>query len=240
MPATTREIQYRDDEKLLTGVLVDDGDDTGQRPGILLVHGGAGLDGHARGQAERYAALGYTVFACDMFGEGVMGNRERVMETLNGLRSDPDVLAQRAASGLSVLREQDSVDRSRCGAVGFCFGGLTVITLARSGAELRGVVSMHGSFKTSRPAEPGRIAASVLACHGALDPHVPLTDMVALVEEMDRAGADLQVIVYSGAMHGFTHAQQPPGQTPGVEYHELTDRRSFAAATAFFSEVFAG
>jgi dienelactone hydrolase len=98
---------------------------------------------------------------------------------------------------------------------------------------------MHGSFKTSRPAEPGGVKAKVLACHGALDPHVPMTDAVALVEEMEGAGVDLQLIVYSGAMHGFTHEHAAPGQTRGVEYNARTDRRSFAAATAFFSEVFA-
>lgn len=235
MSITLDEVTYRDGETPLTGFLVDD-TDAGKRPGILLVHGGGGLDAHARGEAQRYGALGYTVFACDMFGAGVAGDRERVMAVLSALRDDPDALVRRAQAGLSVLATQRSVD-GRFGAVGFCFGGMTVITLARTGADYRGVVSMHGSFKTSRPAQPGVVKASVLACHGALDPHVPMADVVALAEELDAAAVDYQVIVYGGAMHGFTHANAVPGAVPGVGYNELADERSFAAATAFFAEV---
>ncbi|MGH7686818.1 MAG: dienelactone hydrolase family protein [Candidatus Dormibacteria bacterium] len=235
MPIKLEEVAYRDGETPLTGVLVDDAD-AGKRPGILLVHGGGGLDVRARGEAQRYAGLGYTVFACDMFGAGVAGDRERVLAVVTRLRNDPDTLVRRAQAGLSVLSSQRSVN-GRFGAVGFCFGGMTVITLARSGADYRGVVSMHGSFKTSRPAQPGVVTASVLACHGALDPHVPMADVAALIDEFDAAAVDYQVIVYGGAMHGFTHANAVPGAIPGVEYNALADQRSFAAATAFFAEV---
>src|SRR5215831_20325974 len=152
-------------------------------PGCCSCTGGAGLDDHARGQARRYAAHGYAVLACDMFGDGVAGNRERVMAALAG------------------CPEADG----RFAAVGFCFGGLAVLTLARSGADVTGVVSIHGSLATVRPAEPGAVTAKVLACHGALDPHVPMADVTGFAEEMDRAGADWQLIIYGGAMHGFTH-----------------------------------
>jgi dienelactone hydrolase len=239
MPISTRPCDYSDDEVALHGLLVRDDSVTWELPGILLVHGGAGLDQHTRTQAERYASLGYVVFACDMYGDGVAGNRERVMAVLMELRADPDRLAKRALAGLTELRGRQEVTDD-CAAVGFCFGGLTALTLARSGADLRGVVSVHGSLATARPASAGLVRARVLACHGALDQHVPMTDVVAFGEEMTQAGADWQVNVYGGAVHGFTHADAVPGATPGVEYHAETDRRSFADISSFLAEVLVG
>ena len=121
--------------------------------------------------------------------------------------------------------------------VGFCFGGLAALTLARSGAGLAAAVSIHGSLATTRPAGPGAVKARVLACHGALDPHVPMADVTGFAEEMDHAGADWQLIIYGGAMHGFTHQHAVPGAVPGVAYHRLADERSFAATRAFLAEA---
>jgi len=221
------------DGTTLDGVVVLDEGRSDQRPGILLVHGGAGLDDHARGQAHRHAELGYVVLACDMYGRGIAGDRERVIATLMGLRDAPDRLARRAAAGLAALSARAEVN-GRLAAVGFCFGGLAALTLARSGASLAAAVSMQGSLATTNRAEPGAVTAKVLVCHGALDPHVPVADVVAFTEEMTKAGADWQVNVYGGAMHGFTHAHAVAGATPGVAYHAETDRRSFAAAQTGF------
>lgn len=236
MAVATRKVTYNDQETALTGVLAWDDAAGHPLPGLLLVHGGAGLDDHARGQAHRYAAHGYAVLACDMFGEGVAGNRERVMACLLGLRDDPQRLSQRAQAGLAALAACPEVD-GRFAAVGFCFGGLAVLTLARSGADLMGVVSMHGSLATARPAAPGAVKAKVLACHGALDPHVPMADVMSFAEEMTGAGADWQLIMYGGALHGFTHEHAVPGATPGVAYDKLADERSFLAARAFLAEA---
>jgi dienelactone hydrolase len=232
----TRSVTYDDQETALTGLLAWDEAARRPLPGLLLVHGGAGLDDHARGQARRYAEQGYAVLACDMFGAGVAGDRERVMACLLGLRDDPRRLARRAQAGLAALARRAEVD-GRLAAVGFCFGGLAVLTLARSGADLAGVVSIHGSLATATPAEPGMVKAKVLACHGALDPHVPLADVTRFAEEMDHAGVDWQLIMYGGAMHGFTHEHAVPGAMPGVAYHALADQRSFLAARAFLAEA---
>ena len=238
MAIATRSVTYRDQDIALTGLLAWD-DSVGQPlPGLLLVHGGAGLDDHARGQAQRYAAHGYAVLAGDMFGAGVAGDRERVMACLLGLRDDPPLLAQRTGAGLAALATCPEAD-GPFAAVGFCFGGLAVLTLARAGADLRGVVSIHGSLATARPAEPRAIKASVLVCHGALDPHVPMADVVRFTEEMNRAQADWQLIMYGGAMHGFTHEHAVPGAIPGVAYDAHADQRSFLAARAFLADVLA-
>lgn len=158
------------------------------------------------------------------------------MACLLELRDDPELLARRGQAGLTALAACPEVD-GRLAAVGFCFGGLAVLTLARSGAGLMGVVSMHGSLATARPAEPNAVSAKVLVCHGALDPHVPMTDVTRFAEEMDHARADWQLIMYGGAMHGFTHAHAVPGAMPGVAYNALADQRSFAAARAFLAEA---
>ena len=237
--ATAQEWSYRDVDTPLTGALFRDETMPGRRPGVLLVHGGAGLDEHARLQARRYAALGYVVFACDMFGDGVAGDRDRVIQCLTGLRDNPALMVRRAQAALRELSRWPGTD-GRVAAIGFCFGGLAVLTLARSGEPLAGAVSIHGSLATGSPAQPGHVRARLLACHGAKDPHVPLTDVLAFAEEMDRAGADWQLIMYGGALHGFTHAHAKPGAIPGVAYDRLADNRSFAATRSFLSEVFAG
>jgi dienelactone hydrolase len=235
----TQPVTYRDGDTPLTGFLAWDDTRTGKRPGILVVHGGAGLDDHAKGRARRLSELGFVVLACDMYGDGVAGNRERVMARIKELTSDPARLCQRARAGIDVLASQPQVD-GRLAAVGYCFGGMTVLELARDGADLVGVISVHGSLKTSRPAQASTVKAKVLVCHGALDPHVPIEHVTTFIEEMKQAGVDYQLNIYGSAMHGFTHEDAAKLNVPGVAYHALTDSRSSAAMQTFLTEVFSG
>lgn len=226
-------VEYRDGDAELCGLLIcDDHDRDG--PGVLVVHGGAGLDDHARGRARQLAGLGLVVFACDMYGQGVVGDRERVMASITELVGDRDKLCRRALAGIDVLAA-DRRANGKIAAVGYCFGGRTVLELARSGADLVGAISVHGSLETAEPARPGDVKAKLLVCHGALDPHVPTEQVIAFIEEMNAAGTDYQLIVYGGAMHGFTHDLGP--QAPGVAYHAVSDKRSFAAIKAFLAEL---
>jgi dienelactone hydrolase len=235
MTITSQIIEYRDGETPLTGLLFGNFVEQKKRPGLLLVHHGPGLDDHAKAHAQMYAESGFVVFACDMYGPGVVGNRERIMATLGQFRNDPNGLRRRAAAGLDILTAQSQFD-GRAAAIGYCFGGMTALRLARSGADLAAVVSVHGSLATVQPAEPGAIKAKILVCHGALDPHVPMEHVTAFAEEMKQAGADWQLIMYGGAMHGFT--SQVNTGTPGVAYNADADRRSTVAVNDFFSEVF--
>lgn len=235
MAINTQAIAYRDGDTELTGQLTCDAERVDKRPGILVVHGGAGLDSHAKGRAKRLAELGFVVFACDMYGNGVAGNRERVMARIAELRDDTAKLCRRARAGIDVLVSHPQVD-GRTAAVGYCFGGMVALELARSGADIAGAVSVHGSLGTSRPAQAGAVKAKILVCHGALDPHVPMTQVNAFAHEMNEAGADWQLTVYGGAMHGFTHETGPA--LPGVAYHALADARSAIAMQNFFSELF--
>jgi dienelactone hydrolase len=226
-------IDYRDGEDELSGLLVWDGD-KGPRPGILVVHGGAGLDDHAKSRARQFAELGLLVFACDMYGKAVIGNRERVMSCIQHLVADRDKLARRAQAGVEVLTTHPLLD-GNIAAVGYCFGGRAVLELARAGADLAGAISVHGSLETANPASPGGVKAKVLICHGALDPHVPTEQLTGFIEEMNAAGTDYQLIVYGGAMHGFTHDVGPQGS--GVAHHPISDKRSLQAIKTFLSEI---
>src|SRR5258708_9745821 len=235
MTVQTKPIEYQDGETELNGQLVWDDSRKDRRPGILVVHGGAGLDDHAKGRARRFADLGFAVFASDMYGKGAAGNREQIMAGLTEFKADRAKLVKRVRAGLAVLAAQPQVD-GRMAAVGYCFGGMTVLDLSRSGAELAGVVSVHGSLDSPLRAPAGIVKAKILVCHGALDPHVSMAHVNTFVEEMNRAAADWQLNIYGGAMHGFTHEKGP--YHPGVAYNEQADARSAAASREFFAEIF--
>ena len=236
MVITTKEVEYRDGDTELTGQFCWDAERDEKRAGILVVHGGAGLDAHAKGRARRLAEGGFVTLACDMYGNGVAGSRERVMARIAELRENPAKLCERAGAGMEMLMAHPQVDR-RVAVVGYCFGGMAALELARSGAEVAGAVSVHGTLSTVRPAQAGAVKAKILVCHGAVDPYVPMAHVNAFAEEMNAAGADWQLIMYGGAMHGFTHENGPA--MPGVAYHAVADARSTTAMRGFLGEIFA-
>jgi dienelactone hydrolase len=234
MATASKTIEYGDGGTPLQGFLFSDAERPGRQPGLLLVHHGFGLDDHAKSHAKHFADLGFVVFACDMFGS-VAGDRERTMALLKELRNEPAKLRQRARAGLEILAAQPQVDE-RLAAIGYCFGGMTVLEMARGGMELAAVVSVHGSLGAVDPARPGTIRARILVCHGALDPHVPMPHVTGFADEMKQAGADWRLIMYGGAMHGFTY--QGPANLPGVAYNAAADARSTTAIRDFFGELF--
>jgi dienelactone hydrolase len=236
MTVETRQLAYRDEDARLNGFVALDRTCGGKRPGILVVHGGAGLDDHARNRARRFAEAGFVAFACDMYGEGVVG-RDAIVRHAMELRNNRDLLRRRAIRGIVFLTKHPDVD-GRIAAVGYCLGGMVALELARGGAAVAGTVSVHGSLDTPHPAAPATVQGKILVCHGALDPHVPMTQVTTFAEEMKHAGVDYQLIIYGTAMHGFTH-ETATGQQPGVLYDELADRRSLVAIDDFLREVFA-
>jgi dienelactone hydrolase len=236
MQIATQQAGYKDGNVSLSGVFFWDDSRNAKRPGILVVHGGAGLDDHAKNRARRFAELGYVAFACDMYGEGVAGSRDRIMACINELRAEPNRIPRRANAGIDALKSYP-LTNGHLAAVGYCFGGMTVLELARSGTPLAGIVSVHGSLDTKQPAAPDSIKAKLLVCHGALDPHVPLTQVTAFADEMKISNADWQLIIYGQAVHGFTHEDK--WNVPGVAYHAASDARSWRAIESFLSEIFA-
>jgi dienelactone hydrolase len=233
-------VEYRQGSTILEGYLAYDDAITGKRPGVLLVHEWTGLGNYIRKRAEQLARLGYVAFAADIYGKGVRPKApEEAGKVAGKYRSDRTLLRARAQAGLNELRRQPFVDPARVAAIGYCFGGTTVLELARSGADLRGVVSFHGGLDTPNPAEGNNIKAMVLVLHGVDDPHVPLQQVAAFQQEMRTGAVDWQMVSYGGAVHSFTNPDSGSDPSTGAAYNEKADRRSWEAMKTFFSEIFA-
>lgn len=231
-------LDYRHGNQLLCGYLAWDDGTAAPRPGVLVVHEGGGINDHPKRRARSLATLGFVALACDLYGNGEFtSDPQRRNQLMNDLRSDPAVLRGRAAAGIEALAAQPMTDPSRLAAIGYCFGGMTVLELARSGANLAGVVSFHGILQTARPAEPGAVKAKVLVCHGVEDPFVRPEQVAAFMDEMRRAGVDWQLITYAAAGHGFTRPDAATLGVAGVAYEPRADARSWVAMKNFFEEI---
>lgn len=235
----TETIEYRHGETLLEGYLAYDEVVQGPRPGILVVHEWKGLGSYVKGRAEQLAQLGYVAFAADMYGKGVRAKDHQEAAALAGLyRRDRALMRGRIVAALDALKASASVDPGRLAAIGYCFGGTTVLELARSGADVAGVVSFHGALDTPSPGETRSVRASILVLHGSDDPHVPASQVSAFEQEMRQAGADYRVIRYEGAVHSFTVPEAGQDPSAGVAYHPEADHRSWEAMQRFFEEIF--
>lgn len=208
------------------------------RPGVLVFHGGAGPSEHERERARRLAELGYVALAPDLFGQPFT-SREQGIALISGLISDPARFRGLLVAALAALSLQPRVGRARLAAIGFCFGGLAALELARAGGEIAAAVSFHGGLSTHAPATENTVTASILVCAGAADPFIGAEQRAAFEAEMVRARADWQLCLYSNAQHGFTERTPAGGARPGCRYDERADRRSWSALTALFEETLA-
>jgi dienelactone hydrolase len=231
----TELLTYRQGEAVLEGYLAFDDSVSGKRPGVLVVHEWTGVGLYVRSRAEKLAALGYVAFAADIYGKGVRPRDQREAAATAAIyRGNRALMRSRAQAGLEVLRHHRLVDSGRLFAIGYCFGGGTALELARSGAELRGVVSFHGNLDTPRPEDARNIKAKILVLHGGNDPFVPKEQVLAFWNEMSKAGVDWQLVVYSNAVHSFTNPDSGNDPAKGIAYSAVADRRSWAAMLAFF------
>ena len=234
-----RLVEYEHAGVRFEALLVADQKTPGPKPGVLVAHAWGGRSEFEAESARRLAELGYVGFALDMFGKGVRGqNREENAALIAPLLADRLLLQERIGRAVSALQQQSEVDSERIAAIGYCFGGLCVLDLARSGAPVRGVVSLHGLFKPPESVASKPIVARVLALHGHEDPMVPVEAVNALEAELTAAGADWQIHVYGGTMHAFTNPQANDPEF-GTVYNATADRRSWTATTAFLAEVLA-
>jgi dienelactone hydrolase len=238
MTIQTRTIDYQDGDVDLQGYLAWDDAVDGKRPGVMIAHAWAGRSDFENGKAEALAKLGYVGVALDNFGRGILGtNTEENSALIQPFLDDRAMLQGRMQIALEVLKGFDGVDASRVAAIGFCFGGLCVLDLARTGTDVCGVVSFHGLFGSPGNTIGNKIKAKVLALHGWDDPMAPPDQVVSLAEELSSMGADWQVHGYGNTMHAFTN---PQANDPdfGTVYSPDADRRSWNAMQDFLSEIF--
>ena len=233
------DIEYHADGARLVGTLAVDDAVAGARPGILVCHEGGGLGDHARNIAKRLAGLGYVAFAMDYYGDGKpLTDMSQAMARIGGWMADSTGIRARATAALEVLKAQPETDAGKLAAIGYCFGGTTALELARSGADLKAVIGFHSGLGTARPQDAANIKGVILAAIGADDPIIPVAQRTAFEEEMTAAGVDWRMHVYGRAGHSFTNPDAGRFGRPGFDYHEPSDRRSWAAMIDLFDEVF--
>ena len=234
----TQTVEYGQDGTALRGFLAYDDGLKGKRPGVLVVHEWWGLNDFARERALKLAGLGYVALAADMYGGGATTrDRGEAGKLAKALLGNPDLLRARARAALQVLAADPRVDPKRLAAIGFCFGGSTVLELAYSGADLAGVASFHGGLPKARLDDLKRIKAAVLVLHGADDPHVSPADLAAFEQAMRQARADWQMVFFGGAVHGFTNPAAGNDPAAGVAYDARAARRSWRYMQEFFQEI---
>lgn len=237
MTIITRLVDYEHQGVQLQGLLAWDDTLAGPLPGVLVAHAWGGRSEFENSKAVALAEMGYVGFAIDMYGTGILGSSpEENTALMTPLLEDRELLQQRMAEGVETLRKQPEVKVAAIAAMGYCFGGLCVLDLARAGSDVLGVVSFHGLFVPPGNTADNAISAKVLCLHGYDDPMAQPDSMLSLAAEMSACGADWQVHAYGGTVHAFTN----PAATDaagGTVYSADADRRSWASLNNFLSEL---
>lgn len=233
----TQTVDYQAGDLTCEGYLASN-HSSDKRPVVVICHAWAGLGDEERGAAHRLADLGYVAFAADVFGKGVRGDPGGDNSHLIGpLMGDRALLKRRLEAAVQAAKAQPGVDAERVGAIGYCFGGLCALDMARGDiGGVKGVVSFHGLFAAPGLGEQAQISSKVLICHGWNDPLAPPKDVLAVAQELTAAKADWQLNAYGHAMHAFT---VPAADSPdhGMQYNEAAAHRSWAAMEYFLKEA---
>lgn len=234
----TRNIEYKDGNVVMEAYMAWDDSASDPRPGVLISHAWGGRSAFEEGKAEMLAELGYVGFALDLYGKGKRGSsKEENAALMQPFVEDRSLLQRRMKLALDCLRRQKEVDSTRIAAMGFCFGGLCVLDLARSGADVLGVASFHGLLSKPGNTDGNRIQGKVLVLHGWDDPMATPEHVLALADELDAMGADWQIHAYGRTMHAFTN---PAANDPdfGTVYNPAAERRSWQNLQLFLAEIF--
>ena len=231
-------LEYKSGDVLCEGWQAYDDAVSGKRPGVLVVHQWTGISDHEKEAARKLAALGYNVLVADIYGKGIRPQPPAAGKEAGKYKGDRPLLRARVNAALDVLARDARTDASKIAATGYCFGGTTVIELARSGAKVKGVVSFHGGLDSPTPADGKNIQAKVLALHGADDPYVPAKDVAAFESEMKSSGVDYKLVKYPGAVHSFTHKAAGNDNSKGAAYNAEADLASWSEMEQFLKRLF--
>ena len=232
-------VSYQDGETKLTGYVFWDDSIEGKRPGVLVVHAWWGLNDYAKRRATMLAEMGYVAFALDMYGDGkVTTHPAQAQEWATATTATVGAWRQRAMKGLEQLSANSLTDTNRLAAIGYCFGGTTVLQLAYAGADLKGVVSFHGSLPLPTPDEVAKIKGKVLIEHGNDDAFIPPEWVEAFKTAMNDSGAALTFHGHDGARHGFTNPNADNHGIENLKYNKAADEASWKSMQMLFSEIF--
>ncbi len=239
MAIVSNTVIYLDGDVLLEAFFAYDDSFSGPRPAVLINHTWAGRDDFVGEKAKKIAALGYVGFAVDMYGKGVLGSSpDENAKLMQPFMDDRQMLQKRMQAALYAVKLLPWVDDSKVAAIGFCFGGLCSLDLARTGADLKGVISFHGLLGAPGTTQENAIKAKILALCGHDDPLATVDQVIAFEQEMTKAGADWQLHTFGNTQHAFTN---PLANDPdrGMVYRLDADRRSWLAMENFLTEIFA-
>ena len=235
----TKAVEYKDGETTLTGHLYWDDAVEGQRPGVLLVHEWWGLNDYAKKRAGMLAELGFVAFAADMYGDGhVTDSPEEAKVWMQELTADVEGWRARALLGLEQLKASGMVSGDNLAAIGYCFGGATVLQLAYANAPVKGVVTFHGSLPAAPEEVKGKIGPQVLVLHGHADAWIAPEVVTNFRAKLEEAGANWEMNSYGGAKHGFTNPDAGRYGISNLEYNQQADERSWARMEEFCGEIF--
>ena len=212
----------------------------GKVPGVLVAHDWTGYGPFVKARAEQLARDGYIALALDMYGKGIHANNPQEAQKLSGaFYQDASLFRVRSKAALAELLKQPDVDPARIGAIGFCFGGATVLELVRSGANVEGVVTFHGSLSTKDPAKPGDIKAKeILVLHGSQDPLVKPEAVAGFMDEMNKVKEPFRLVAYPDAVHAFTNPEAGNDPSKGTAYNPQAAEAAYGEMTAFFTKIF--
>jgi len=239
---TGKEVEYRSGDTVLKGYLAQNLTVKGKRPAVLVVHEWWGHNEYARKRARMLAKLGYVALAVDMYGDGKTAQHPDDAGKFAGeVMKNKTVGEARFNAALDFIKQQPSVDHTRIAAIGYCFGGGVVLHMARQGADLKGIVSFHGSLATDAPAHEGAVKANVLVFSGDADKMIPPEQVAAFKDEMTKAGASFRFVGYPGVMHSFTNPEADAFAKKfnlPMAYDKKADRNSWMQTKKFFMEIF--
>lgn len=235
-----RDVEYKHGDLVLEGFLAEPAKGSGKLPAVIVFHEWDGLGDYVKRRARMLAELGYVAFAADVYGKGVRAKSPEESQKLSAkYREDRALTRGRAQAALDYVRALPNVNTDRIGAIGYCFGGMVALELARSGAPVAATVSFHGNLATPNPADAKQIKGGVLVLNGDADPLISKEEIAGFKDEMEKAGVRYKFIGYPGAVHAFTNPARVAKPGAAAAYHARADKDSWQEMRRFLKAEFA-
>ena len=232
-------IEYKQGDETFEGYVAYPEGQSGELPAVLIVHQWIGLTDNEKGRADQLAEMGYVAFAMDMYGKGVRAKDHEEAAQLSGIYGgDRPLMRTRLDTAMSVLTSMDNVNASKVAAMGYCFGGMSVIELALAGGDVQGVVSFHGMLMSPNlEQDAGGIDIPIVVHHGADDPFMKPEVVENFKNVMTDAKVDMEFVAHPGAVHSFTEVDKGDDPSNGQAYNKAADEKSWASMKAFFKKI---